>query len=187
LVSWGIDGFESVNGDTIDLATLYFSQKHSLPIYAGSDVHGPTHEPHAWTTLLVPESDRFNQEAILKQFVTPGKTSFRFNGEGPIERSWPQRNVAWDKWASLSSIDFGYLYDETKGLSRTSKLILRNVLLHRRILSSAPFRGPLAARNMVHSLGPPRLLHFRTLSRRRNLVLGITPWSKGRKNSITAE
>src|SRR5438552_1209011 len=58
LLSWGIDAFESVNGDTIDLATIYYSQKHSLPIYSGGDIHGPTGQPHAWTTLLLPEEDR---------------------------------------------------------------------------------------------------------------------------------
>jgi hypothetical protein len=115
LLSWGIDGFESVNGDTIDLATLYFSKNHSLPIYSGGDIHGPTHEPHAWTTLLVPDSERFNQEYILKEFVSPRKTSFLFNGEGPLERSWVPKNTAWDKWASLNAIDFGYLYEESRG------------------------------------------------------------------------
>jgi hypothetical protein len=58
LLSWGIDAFESVNGDTIDLATIYYSQKHSLPIYSGGDIHGPTGQPHAWTTLLLPEEER---------------------------------------------------------------------------------------------------------------------------------
>jgi hypothetical protein len=116
LVSWGIDAFESVNGDTIDLATLYFSKEHDLPIYAGGDIHGPTHEPHGWTTLLVDEKDRFNQAAILARFKKRGATSFLFNGEGPIERSWVPRNPAWDKWASLTSIDFGYLYDEQRGM-----------------------------------------------------------------------
>lgn len=116
LLSWGIDAFESVNGDTIDLATLYFSKEHGLPIYAAGDIHGPTHEPHGWTTLLVNDEDRFNQAAILARFKEPDATSFLFNGEGPIERSWVPRNPAWDKWASLTSIDFGYLYDEQRGI-----------------------------------------------------------------------
>lgn len=117
LLSWGIDAFESVNEITIDLATLYFSKNHSLPIYAGNDIHGPTVEPHAWNTLLVDEKDRFNQEAILERFKEPGATSFLFNGEGPPERSSVPRNPAWDKWAPLTSLDFGYLYDETNGMS----------------------------------------------------------------------
>lgn len=124
LVAWGIDGFESVNGGTIDLATLYFSQKHDLPIYAAGDIHGPTHEPHAWTTLLVDEEDRFNQKAILKQFKKPGGTSFLFNGEGPIERSWVPRNPAWDKWAPLTAINFGYLFDEQRG---TITMVMANL------------------------------------------------------------
>jgi hypothetical protein len=118
LLSWGIDAFESVNGIEIDLATLYFSQKHNLPIYAGGDIHGPTHEPHAWNTLLVNEKDRFNQTAVLKRFKEHGATSFLFNGEGPRERSWVPRNPAWDKWAPLMSLDFGYLYDESNGIPR---------------------------------------------------------------------
>jgi hypothetical protein len=117
LVAWGIDGFESVNGGSIDLATLYFSKEHNLPIYAAGDIHGPTHEPHGWTTLLVDDEDRFNQAAILKRFKEPGATSFLFNGEGPIERSWVPRNPAWDQWAPLSSVDFGYLFDEQRGIS----------------------------------------------------------------------
>jgi hypothetical protein len=123
LLSWGIDAFESVNGDTIDLATIYFSKQHHLPIYAGGDVHGPTHEPHAWTTLLLPENERFNQTAILSRFKEPGATSFLFNGEGPIERSWVPRNSGWDKWAPLTSVDFGYLYDEQRGISVEIKLM----------------------------------------------------------------
>jgi hypothetical protein len=115
LLSWGVDAFESVNGFTIDLATLRFSTEHNLPVYAGGDIHGPTHEPHAWTTLLVDEDDKFNQTAILARFKKPGATSFLFNGEGPIERSLVPRNPAWDKWAPLTSIDFGYLYDEQSG------------------------------------------------------------------------
>jgi len=115
LLAWGIDGFESLNGLAIDLATYYFSKEHKLPIYAGGDIHGPTHEPHAWNTLLVAEKDRFNQEAILKRFKEPGANSFLFNGEGPLERASVPRNPGWDKWASLTSIDFGYLYDESNG------------------------------------------------------------------------
>jgi len=115
LLSWGIDAFESVNGLIFDLATLYFSKNHSLPIFAGGDIHGPTHEPHAWNRLLVEEKDRFNQEAILKRFKEPGAMSFLFNAEGPFERSSVPRNPAWDKWDPLMSLDFGYLYDETKG------------------------------------------------------------------------
>ena len=115
LLSWGIDAFESVNGPNFDLATLYFSKNHSLPIYAGGDIHGPTHEPHAWNTLFVNEKERFSQEAVLKRFKEPGATSFLFNGEGPLERSSVPRNPAWDKWYPLTSLDFGYLYDETKG------------------------------------------------------------------------
>lgn len=115
LLEWGIDGFESVNGIAIDLATLYFSKQHKLPIYAGGDIHGPTHEPHSWNTLLLPENQRFNQTAVLRRFKTPGATSFLLNGEGPIERSWVPRNPKWDKWAPLTAIDFGYLYDERKG------------------------------------------------------------------------
>jgi hypothetical protein len=135
LVSWGIDGFESVNGDTIDLATLYFSKENDLPIYAGGDIHGPTHEPHAWTTLLVNEKDKFNQAAILKRFRKPGATSFLFNGEGPIERSWVPRNPGWDKWAPLTSIDFGYLYDEQRGITFCALADDRHVFLYRGVLS----------------------------------------------------
>jgi hypothetical protein len=101
----------------MDLATLYFSKEYGLPIYAGGDIHGPTHEPHAWNTLLVDEKDRFNQTAVLQRFKEPNATSFLFNGEGPFERSSVPRNPEWDKWASLTSVDFGYLYDETRGIS----------------------------------------------------------------------
>ena len=119
---WGIDAFESVNGLAIDLATLYFSKEYNLPIYAGGDIHGPTHEPHAWNTLLVDEKDRFNQTAVLKRFKEPNATSFLFNGEGPLERSSVPRNPAWDKWAPLVSVDFGYLYDESNGIARWCKV-----------------------------------------------------------------
>jgi hypothetical protein len=115
LLSWGIDGFESANGIEIDLATLYYSKSHDLPIYAAGDIHGPTQEPHTWNTLLVDEKDRFNQTVILNRFKEPGATSFLFNGEGPLERSWVPRNPGWDKWAPLTSVDFGYLYDESNG------------------------------------------------------------------------
>ena len=111
-----MDAFESANGISIDPATLYFSKQYRLPIYAGGDIHGPTHEPHAWNTLLVKEKDRFNQAAVLKRFKELGATSFLFNAEGPFERSWVPRNPEWDKWAPLASIDFGYLYDESNGI-----------------------------------------------------------------------
>jgi hypothetical protein len=97
------------------LATYYFSKEHGLPIYAAGDIHGPTHEPHAWNTLLVDENDRFNQEAVLKRFKEPGATSFLFNGEGPLERASVPSNPGWDRWAPLTSVDFGYLYDESNG------------------------------------------------------------------------
>jgi hypothetical protein len=115
LLEWGIDAFESVNGDTIDLATIYFSLQHGLPIYAGGDIHGPMNQPHSWNTLLLPDDQRFNQTAILERFKTRGGTSFLFNAEGPLERTVIPRNPGWDKWASLNSIDFGYLYDERRG------------------------------------------------------------------------
>ena len=59
---------------------------------------------------------KITQDKILNCIKTFKKSSFVFDPAGPRERAYPIRNKAFDKWAPLTAIDFGFLYGEQRGM-----------------------------------------------------------------------
>ncbi|VVT49240.1 uncharacterized protein SAPINGB_P002172 [Magnusiomyces paraingens] len=56
LLAWGVDGFESVSEGTLDLPTIRFTEKHSMPYITATDLHSPDIAPTAWTILNMPKN-----------------------------------------------------------------------------------------------------------------------------------
>lgn len=113
LLSWGIDAFEILHERTLDLPTLLFARKHNMPLITSTDLHGPEDVPHGWTVmrdtpLTIPailDRLREGKSGIVHHPIGIGKTVL-----------YPRENPAWDKWAPLASMDFGFLYDDHKGM-----------------------------------------------------------------------
>ena len=114
LLEWGVDAFELVNADTLDLPTLRWAEKKGLPLVTGVDVHSPSDPARAWTVMKV--KPPFTQRKILNRILKKNATSFIYDPAGPKERAYPKRNAAYDKWAPLDAVDFSFLYDESSGM-----------------------------------------------------------------------
>ncbi|KAF8468324.1 Polymerase/histidinol phosphatase-like protein [Kalaharituber pfeilii] len=113
LVKWGVDAFEILHARTLDLPTLLFARKHKMPLISSTDLHSPEEVPHGWTVL---KDTPLTIPAILKR-LRKGETGFVMH---PVDTGkvvqYPPDNHDFDKWAPLVSLDFGFLYEERRGM-----------------------------------------------------------------------
>lgn len=128
LLTWGVDGFESVSENILDLATLRFSEAYNLPYITATDLHDPDVIPHAWTVLDLPLPNDYPLEKIstrqIIDFLTDTSTSFRnrmnffYDPVGPVkQRVYPPPNTAYHWYAAvLDILDFSVFWSEYKGL-----------------------------------------------------------------------
>lgn len=113
LLEWGVDGFEILHGQVLDLPTLLFARKHNMPLISSTDLHSPEEVPHGWTLM---RDTPLTLSAILEK-LRKGQTSFVFHPTGVGKRVlWPEANPEWDKWAPLVGMDFGYFYEDLRGM-----------------------------------------------------------------------
>ncbi|ODV91143.1 hypothetical protein CANCADRAFT_15987, partial [Tortispora caseinolytica NRRL Y-17796] len=115
LYEWGVDAFETVHEDVLDLKVLRFSKAHNLPLISASDMHHPTQVPSGWTLANVPSP--ISKESIISAFRQHTfNSTIAYWPEGPARRVYPQQNPQWDKWAPITGFDFSYLYSERNGM-----------------------------------------------------------------------
>ncbi|KAG0338117.1 hypothetical protein BG004_007347 [Podila humilis] len=96
LVEMGIDGFEIVNGDTLDTISLKFAQDNNLILMAGADVHYPDTGAFSWTTINT--NGNRSMENIMTQ-LRARKTSFLFDPTGTQRRAYPPENPVYYRTA----------------------------------------------------------------------------------------
>src|SRR4051812_15679616 len=97
LLSWGVDGFEIINQNTLDWNTWQFTQKHNLISMTGSDVHYPSVPANAWTVLNAANATR---DGVLAE-LRARRTSFLFDATGTRPRAYPLNNPAYHRLAPL--------------------------------------------------------------------------------------
>lgn len=142
LTDWGVDGFESLHGNTLDLAALRWSERHGMPLIASSDMHFESTVPNGWTIARV---ESISESNFLDALRT-GKTSFLSDATGPPQVSYPPANSAYDKWAPLLALNMGFLYSESRGMySFTGEFCHpHSIVLHSRRIVWFVFWGFLA-------------------------------------------
>lgn len=96
LVEMGIDGFEIVNGGTLDTISLKFIQDNNLLLMAGTDVHYPDTGAFGWTILNT--NNNRSQDSIMAQ-LRARKTSFLFDPTGTQPVAYPPESVEYYKTA----------------------------------------------------------------------------------------
>ncbi|KAF9413341.1 hypothetical protein BGZ94_000763 [Podila epigama] len=96
LVEMGIDGFEIVNGATLDTISLKFIQDNNLILMAGTDVHYPDSATYGWTILNT--NNNRSQESIMAQ-LRARKTSFLFDPTGTQPIAYPPESTAFYRTA----------------------------------------------------------------------------------------
>lgn len=114
LLLWGVDGFESHSEGILDLPTLRFSEKHNLPLYAGTDVHNTYDVPTAWTVLPIDRRD-LSQDTIIEQFKL-AQTNMYIDPVGPLRREYPKSNPKYDFISPILGLDFSYFWEESNGM-----------------------------------------------------------------------
>ncbi|BFZ55507.1 hypothetical protein PYCC9005_002548 [Savitreella phatthalungensis] len=115
LLSWGVDAFESVHDNTIDLRMVRESERLGLPIIASNDIHVASNPPYVWNALNV--TDR-SINGILDALFRRNST-FLYSATGPVERAYfPERQTfgGYNAWAPLTALQFGWLFSEDKGM-----------------------------------------------------------------------
>src|SRR5438270_617066 len=100
LLSWGIDGVEIINQNTLDWTSWQFAQQNNLIQMTGSDVHYPYVPANAWTVL---NTQNFSKQAILDE-VRARRTSFLFDATGTRPRAYPVDNPAYYRLAPLMTM-----------------------------------------------------------------------------------
>ncbi|KAF9898041.1 hypothetical protein BX616_004569 [Lobosporangium transversale] len=89
LVEMGIDGFEIVNGATLDTISLKFIQDHNLLLITGTDVHYPDSTAYSWTIL---NTNGNRTAANIMDQLRARRTSFLFDPAGTLYMSYPVEN-----------------------------------------------------------------------------------------------
>lgn len=121
LLDWGVDSFESVHDNTIDLRMLRMTEQHNRAVIASNDIHYAAQPAYVWTTLSRASlSDGvITGDDILKELFIKKKSTFMFSATGAAGRAYPSLNrglfqYAW--FAPLTTIQFGWLFTERKGM-----------------------------------------------------------------------
>ncbi|KAG0262370.1 hypothetical protein BG011_010253 [Mortierella polycephala] len=96
LVEMGIDGFEIVNGGTLDTISLKFIQDNNLLLITGTDVHYPETGAYSWTIL---NTNNNRSMANIMTQLRVRNTSFLFDPTGTQQIAYPPRNERYYKSA----------------------------------------------------------------------------------------
>ncbi|KAG0040915.1 hypothetical protein BGZ83_002414 [Gryganskiella cystojenkinii] len=96
LVEMGIDGFEIVNGGTLDTISLKFIQDHNLLLMTGTDVHYPDANAFSWTIL---NTNNNRTAANILTELKARRTSFLFDPTGTQPLAYPPESHAYYRTA----------------------------------------------------------------------------------------
>ncbi|KAI7826813.1 Polymerase/histidinol phosphatase-like protein [Kickxella alabastrina] len=115
LLDWGVDGFEVVNQNTVDLRSYQFVQEHSSRLVGltGSDMHYPG-SSYAWTTINAKST---SAKDILDE-IRARRTSFLLDASGtrPVQDPpYSQSYFRYAPWGLLGDYFHGYA-DRSRGM-----------------------------------------------------------------------
>ncbi|KAF9091546.1 hypothetical protein BGX23_005057 [Mortierella sp. AD031] len=115
LVEMGIDGFEIVNGGTLDTISLKFIQDHNLLLITGTDVHNPESNAYSWTILNT--NGNRTEDNIMAQ-LRARRTSFLFDPTGTQPLAYPPENLQYYRTAppTLLGQYFQMFWSDQRGM-----------------------------------------------------------------------
>lgn len=116
LLSWGVDSFECVSDGVMDLQAVRYAERNNLVCVTATDIHNPSDTVRAVTVLDGPLTQK-NIINKLKRKSVRSKSTFYYDPIGPTgAQIVPPYNNKRNKWAPLAMLNFGYMWDESKGM-----------------------------------------------------------------------
>lgn len=116
LLAWGVDAFECVSEGVVDLQAIRFADRNDLVCVTATDIHQPYDTVKAVTVFEGPLTQSSIIDKIRRKPVRSHGT-FYYDPIGPVgAQIVPPYNNKRSKWAPLAMLNFGYLWDESKGM-----------------------------------------------------------------------
>lgn len=126
LLNWGVDGFESVHDNVIDLRMLRLSERTKRVIIASNDIHVASQPAFVWTTLSRSRLEsashspqNITKDDILRELFIEKRSTFLYSATGASGRAYPRLRSGlfqYHWFAPLTTIQFGWLFTERKGM-----------------------------------------------------------------------
>lgn len=118
LLDWGVDSFESVHDNVIDLRMLRLVEKRGLPLIASNDIHVASQPPYVWTTLSRKSLSAgvVTADDVLREIFHKRKSTFMYSATGALERAYAPLNGGYSWYAPWTTLQFGWLFTERRGM-----------------------------------------------------------------------